>query len=117
MRALIARCLMFAAGCLLPVACAPAVEPLYSPVRPTPTPLVVVAVVRATGTPALEPTEAGPPTPVADGALGIADTLRAYIPVQDVEGSQTGAMSTLRDFTDPNGVYHGAWWFADDGSA
>lgn len=107
-RAALIACLV---AILLP-ACAPQVqEPMALKQRATPTPLVVVAVVGPTITPTFPP---GTPTPIPDGTLGLTTTLSSYIPAEDPEGSKTEAFATLRDFTDPNGVYRNAWWFEGD---
>lgn len=105
------------AACLI-AACAPAVARLPDlAARPTPTPLIVVAVVGPTLTLPAAPSQIGPPTLAPDGGQGIAATLAGYIPADDPDGAQTAALATLRDFADPAGVYRGAWWFEADGGA
>jgi hypothetical protein len=109
-QAILALLSLLAAGCAPTVAAAPqALLP-----RDTPTPLVVVAVVGPTITPTFPP---GTPTPIPDGTEGLLNTLNTYIPAEDPEGSKAEAFATLRDFTNPTGVYRGAWWFENDGVA
>ena len=105
---------LFAVYCLL-ASCAPSIStPPALAVRPTPTPIVFVAVVGPT------PSKTAPPatlTPVPDASKGIAETLASYVPTDDPEGSKGQALATLRDFVDSSGVYRGAWWFAEDNTA
>ncbi len=112
-------------------ACAPTLADQPAPaLRPTPTPVVVVAITGPEATNSVdvvasgESTIAAPnalppasPTPFPDAAQGIAETLQTYFPTADPEGSKGQALSTLRDFADANGVYRNAWWFAQDEAA
>ena len=105
-------------ACLLLTACAPAVADLPSlDPRPTPTAQIVVAIVGPTPTPTPPSTATATPAPLPDAARGLSTTLASYLPAEDIDGSKAEALATLHDFVDPNGVYRGAWWFADDGSA
>jgi len=99
-------------------ACAPAISDIPDlAVRATPTPVVVVALVPPTPTPMGSATPVVNPTGQPDAAVGIAMTLSTYTPIHDPDGAQDAAFATLRDFADPNGVYRGAWWFQNDGTA
>jgi hypothetical protein len=50
---------------------------------------------------------------------GLRATLRLDPAALDAVGSaeRAAALAMLRDFTDPDGPYQGAWWFVDDGQA
>src|SRR3990167_8578161 len=81
---------LFAVYCLL-ASCAPSIStPPALAVRPTPTPIVFVAVVGPT------PSKPAPPatlTPVPDASKGIAETLASYVPTDDPEGSKGQALA------------------------
>ena len=93
---------------------APSTPPLpataSAPARPTATAAVSVllAVGEASPTPRADPANAGLRATLADYAEATGD---------DPTGDKTLAFATLRDFTNPNGPYGSAWWFADDGLA
>ncbi len=66
----------------------------------------------------LNPVVDTPAVPLESDA-GFRDTLSNYRldPDSDPLGHKTAALTMLVNFTDPQGLYAGAWWFADDGRA
>jgi hypothetical protein len=111
-------CLLAGIGLSAACAVAPATPPLppdfsYAPTAgPAATALVSVGVAIIGATPTK-------PSIQGRGDAGINATLADYRVAtgDDLTGSKTAAFTTLKDFSNPRGIYSRSWWFADDGRA
>jgi hypothetical protein len=90
---------------------APVVTPYPTPAPgPTATANIRVSVSISGPTPTFTP-------PPSDGAEGLLATLDAFTDTARLDSAKADALATLRSFTDPGGLYHSAWWLANDGHA
>jgi hypothetical protein len=131
-RRLSASCLLLTAFCITLAACAPEGPHMAGSVEatqrawfglgysmtaaPSPTAAARSADVVSVAIVIPDPTATPIPLPGDEGLRATLADMNAAVGT-DPTGAKSQAYSTLSRFVDPQSVYGGAWWFADDGRA